>query len=92
MRRPRLRILEQRFELVAYVAVVATSLFPDRQKHFLRAFDQFVGQAPGDLLIVDAIADQVLELLVEAAGLDEIGNDNRIRRRAGSSQAAVQPD
>ena len=59
VRRAGLRILQQRVELEAHVAVVAAGLLPDRAKHGLGLADQLVGHLPGDLLVGELLLDQV---------------------------------
>ena len=51
---------------------------PDRQEHCLGLRDQLVGQLPGDLLVVEPLLHQLVQIVVEAARLDQVGNDDRV--------------
>ena len=92
VRRTELGIFQQRIELEAHVAVVAVRLFPDRTKHGLRLAHQLVGHPPGDLLVGQLLLDQLLHVVVEAAGLDQVGDDDRIRGGAGGPQGPILGD
>ncbi len=87
VRRSGLRIFQQRIQLEAHVAVVAARFVPRRQENLLGIADQTVGQLPGDLRIVQALLDQLIQPLIEAAGLDEVADDDGIRGRTGGADA-----
>ena len=88
VRQRAVRIFQQRIELEAHIAVVALRCFPHRQKHFLRVAHDAVGQLPGRFLVAQPLfAEQRVQLVVEAARLDQVGNDDRVRRRAGGARA-----
>ncbi len=89
MRQVRLRVFEQWVELEAHVAVVTPRLVPDGLENFLCAADEFVGHVPCNLAIVHAFAHRLVEFVVEAASLNEVGNDDGIRRRPTGAELSV---
>ena len=86
------RILEERIELEAHPAVVASRRLPDLPKHLLRTAHQVVGERPGDRVVVVAGGDALRDPAVEASGLDEVGNDDRVARGPGRARRPRLPD
>ena len=89
VRRPGLRIFQQRIQLEADVAVVAGGRLPDGQEDLLGLVDQFVGHLPGDRGVVRLRRASTVELGVEAAGLDQVGQDDRIGGGPGGPPGPV---
>jgi hypothetical protein len=51
--------------------------------------DELIGQLPGDVLVFQPLAHERRKLLVEAAGFDQIGDDDWIRSGAGGAESAI---
>jgi hypothetical protein len=83
------RVFEERIELEADVAIVAVGLAPDRLEDLLGLAHEHVGQLPGDIAVGEAGTQMLLERLIEAAGLDEVGDDDRIGGRARGAPGAI---
>src|SRR5439155_5473282 len=89
MRNVALRVFQQRIKLEADIAVVTLSLLPNGQKDRLGLTNELVGKLPGDFVIAEALVEKLLELLVEATGADQVGNDDRIAGGACRAGRAV---
>ena len=82
-------VFQQWIQLEAYVAVVAPGLLPHRKKHLLRLADQLVGRLPGDLLVRESLLQQLFQVAVEAPGLDQARNDDRVRGSTAGAQGEI---
>jgi hypothetical protein len=80
-----LRVLEQGIELEAHVPVVAPRSVMNRHEHFLRGSHEPVRELPGDRLVVLALARKLPEASVADPALDDVGDDDGIRRGAGGA-------
>ena len=95
MRRPlfvrkiRFRVFQKRVQLKTYVAVVAAGLLPNGQEQPLRAADEQIGQVPGNVVVRGAVLDFGFDFAVQQAGLDQVGNDDRVRGGAGDAERPV---
>src|SRR5882762_530357 len=74
------------------VAVVAFGRFPGRLEHGLGVLHELVGDRPGDCLVVELLGEELFQAIVEAAGLDQVGNDDRVGRGPGSAVGPVALD
>ena len=84
-----LHIFEQRIELEAHVPVVALGLFPHREKNLLGRLHQVVIQPPGNGLVVQALLGQLGDVIVKRPGFDDLGDNDRIGRRAAGTHGTV---
>ncbi len=82
-------VFKERVKLEADVAVVALGLLPDGVEHFLGVVDEMVGHLPGDVGVILPFADQLGDVVIEAAGLDQVRDDDRVARRAACAQRPV---
>src|SRR5829696_314612 len=85
-------IFQQRVQLEAHPPVVPARPLPDRFERRLGAAHQPVRQAPGDGVVVQPFADESGQLIIEAAGLDQLADDDRVGRRPGGAEFEVPPD
>ena len=80
------RVFEQRIELEADVPVVPFRRLVDRQKDVLRLPHEKIGHLPGGRIVIETARHEIGQLPVEAAGLDQVGDDDRIGRGAGGAE------
>src|SRR5437764_152651 len=74
------------FELKAHISIVTPRLFPGRQEDRLRLLHQMIRGRPGNLLVLHSFFEKSREQIVEPPGFDQVGDDDRVARRARSAQ------
>ena len=72
------RIFQQRVELETDVAVVAECVAVHGGEDTLGVAHELVRHGPRDGLVVEALFEEFLQIIVEAAGLDQVGDDDRV--------------
>src|SRR5439155_24768659 len=63
-----------------------------RVEDLLGVPDDAVGHLPGDLFVAQALAHELGEFLVEAAGFDQVGDDDWVTGGAGGAEGAIAGD
>jgi hypothetical protein len=64
------RVLQERVQRKADVAIVAARRPPDREEHVLGLADQPVRPPPGDFLIVEPFTQEAYDVLITVIRLD----------------------
>jgi hypothetical protein len=73
-----LRIFQQWVEFEADVAIVPLGFLPDAAEYRLRFLDEFVGQRPGEVVILETLIDELFNIGIESPGLDQVGDDHGV--------------
>src|ERR1700730_12885552 len=84
-----IRVFEERVQLETDVSVVSLRGFPYRPEYLLSLADKQIGDLPGNVMVAKPFAKKLHKGLIESAGFDQVGDDDRVRRRARSSERPV---